>query len=200
MRTQIAIVAFAAGSIASASAAQVISFNDASLFGSFAASNGAAVSTETFDGYSNGYAASYSGTLGGVQWLASAPTGMAVYNGMMSTNNPEAMTFSFGGSGVKGVGGLFFSTDIAFNVVPSTLYVTLSDGSGFVGSVTSGSQFTGFWSLGSNITSIRIQPIGANAGAQYPTADSMSIAVVPAPGAVALLALAGATARRRRRA
>lgn len=197
MRTQFAIVAFAAGSIASASAAQVISFNDASLFGSFASANGAAVSTETFDGYT-GFGFSFSGTVGGVEWLASAASGMYAQGGLMSTNNPEAMTFSFGGTGVKGVGGLFFSTDINFNVVPSTLYVTLSDGSGFVGSVTSGAQFTGFWSLGSNITSIRIQPLGGTA--QYPTADSLSVAVVPAPGAVALLALAGATARRRRRA
>lgn len=199
MRTQIAFISLAVGSIASASAAQVISFNDASLFGAFANANGAAVSTENFDSYS-GPAASFAGSVGGVQWLASAANGMYAQGGLMSTNNPEALTFSFGGSGVKGVGGLFFSTDVNFNVVPSTLYVTLSDGSGFVGSVTSGSQFTGFWSLGSNITSIRIQPLGANASSQFPTADTLSVAVVPTPGAVALLALAGATARRRRRA
>jgi hypothetical protein len=198
MRTQIALVSLAVGSIASASAAQVISFNDSSLFTTFAVQNGAAVSTEGFDSY-NGFAASYTGNLGGVQWLASATAGMFAQGGLMSTNNPESMTFSFGGSGVKGVGGQFFSTDINFNFVPSTIYVTLSDGSGFVGSVTSGSQFTGFWSLGSNISSIRVQPLGGSIPL-YPTADTLSIAVVPAPGAVALLAMAGTASRRRRRA
>lgn len=198
MRTQVAFVAFAVGSIASASAAQVISFNDSSLFTSFAVQNGAAVSTEGFDGYS-GFGSTFTGNLGGVQWLASAASGMYAQGGLMSTNNPEAMTFSFGGSGVKGVGGQFFSTDINFNFVPSTIFVTLSDGSGFVGAVNSGTQFTGFWSLGSNITSIRVQPLGAS-GALYPTADSISIAVIPAPGAAVLLALAGSASRRRRRA
>lgn len=198
MRTQFALVSIAVGSIASASAAQVISFNDSSLFASFAVQNGAAVATEGFDNFS-GFAPSYSGTLSGVSWLASADGGMYAQGGLMSTNNPAAMVFSFGGSGVKGVGGQFFSTDISFNFVPSTIYVTLSDGSGFVGSVTSGSQFTGFWSLGPNITSIRVQPLGGSTNL-YPTADTLSIAVVPAPGAIALLALAGTASRRRRRA
>lgn len=198
MRTQIALVSLAAGSIASASAAQVISFNDSSLFTAFAVQNGAAVSTEGFDSYT-GFGSTFTGDLGGVQWLASAAGGMYAQAGLMSTNNPEAMTFSFGGSGVKGVGGQFFSTDINFNFVPSTIYVTLSDGSGFVGAVTSGTQFTGFWSLGTNISSIRVQPLGGSSSL-YPTADSLSIAVVPAPGAVALLALAGSASRRRRRA
>lgn len=198
MRTQIAIVSLAVGAMASASAAQVISFNDSSLFTTFAVQNGAAVSTEGFDSYS-GFAPSFTGNLGGVQWLASAVGGMYAQGGLMSTNNPEAMTFSFGGSGVKGVGGQFFSTDYNFNFVPSTIYVTLSDGSGFVGAVSSGTQFTGFWSIGSNITSIRIQPLGGSSPL-YPTCDSLAIAVVPAPGAVALMAAAGLASRRRRRA
>lgn len=196
MRTEIAIVSLAVGAMASASAAQVISFNDSSLFASFAVQNGAAVETEGFGSY-NGFSSSFSGTLNGVSWLASANGGMYASAGLMSTNNPEAMTFSFGGSGVKGVGGQFFSTDINFNFVPSTIYVTLSDGSGFVGAVSSGTQFTGFWSLGQNITSIRIQPLGGTTNL-YPTADTLAIAVVPAPGAVALLAAAGLISRRRR--
>ena len=198
MRTEIAIVSLAFGALASASSAQVISFNDDVLFASFAVQNGAAVETEGFGSYS-GFAANFSGTLNGVSWLASANGGMYAQAGMMSTNSPEAMTFSFGGSGVKGVGGQFFSTDFNFNFVPSTIYVTLSDGSGFVGAVTSGTQFTGFWSLGSNITSIRIQPLGGSSPL-YPTCDSLAIAVVPAPGAVALMAAAGLASRRRRRA
>jgi hypothetical protein len=95
---------------------------------------------------------------------------------------------------VHGVGGRFFATDINFNVQPTFLQITLSDGSGFIGSINSATAFTGFYSTGALITSITIS---VDSG-EYPTIDSLSV-VVPAPGAVALLGAAGLVGRRRRR-
>jgi hypothetical protein len=106
------------------------------------------------------------------------------------------MYFDFAG-GVTGVGGQFFATDINFNFVPSMIMVGLADGSGFIGLVSSTSQWQGFWSTGPAITSISIQVMGS--GTLYPSADSISVAVIPAPGAFALLGAAGLAARRRRR-
>jgi MYXO-CTERM domain-containing protein len=194
----LAAAAFAAGSVASASSAAIISFNDAGLFAQFAANSGASVATEGFDAY-NGFAQSYSGVLSGVTWSANAAGGMYASAGVMSTNNPAPMFFSFAG-GVTGVGGQFFATDINFNFVPSMIMVGLADGSGFIGLVSSTSQWQGFWSTGPAITSISVQVMGGTPGQDlYPSADSISVAVVPAPGAVALLGVAGLAARRRRR-
>jgi MYXO-CTERM domain-containing protein len=191
----LALSATSAVVIGSSANAAIISFNDAGLFAQFAAAQGAAVATEGFDSYS-GFAASYDGVLAGVSWSASATSGMFAADGLMSTNNPETMFFDFAG-GVNGVGGQFFATDINFNFVASTIMVGLADGSGFVGVVNSASQFQGFYSTGAAITSISVQVMGT--GNLYPTADSLSVAVVPAPGAVALLAVAGLAGARRRR-
>ncbi|MFZ4466741.1 MAG: hypothetical protein ACOYO7_06755 [Phycisphaerales bacterium] len=191
----LAAAAFAAGSVASASSAAIISFNDSGLFAQFAAVSGASVATEGFDSYS-GFAPSFSGNLLGVAWDANSAGGMYAQGGVMSTNNPGTMYFDFAG-GVTGVGGQFFATDISFNFVPSMIMVGLADGSGFIGLVSSTSQWQGFWSTGPAITSISIQVMGS--GTLYPSADSISVAVIPAPGAFALLGAAGLAARRRRR-
>jgi hypothetical protein len=191
----LAAAAFAAGSVASASSAAIISFNDSGLFAQFAAVSGASVATEGFDSYS-GFAPSFSGNLLGVAWDANSAGGMYAQGGVMSTNNPGTMYFDFAG-GVTGVGGQFFATDINFNFVPSMIMVGLADGSGFIGLVSSTSQWQGFWSTGPAITSISIQVMGS--GTLYPSADSISVAVIPAPGAFALLGAAGLAARRRRR-
>jgi len=190
--------ALAAGTLASASSAAIISFNDSGLFAQFAAVSGASVATENFDSYS-GFAQSYSGNLLGVAWSANASGGMYADLGIMSTNNPATMFFDFAG-GVTGVGGQFFATDVNFNFVPSMIMVGLADGSGFIGLVSSTTQWQGFWSTGPAITSISIQVMGGSGSpALYPSADSISVAVIPAPGAFALLGVAGLAARRRRR-
>lgn len=192
-----AVAAIAVGTFASASSAAIISFNDSGLFAQFAAVNGASVATEAFDSYS-GFAPSFSGNLLGVAWSANASGGMYADSGIMSTNNPSVMYFDFAG-GVSGVGGQFFATDVNFNFVPSMIMVGLADGSGFIGLVSSTTQWQGFWSNGPAITSISIQVMGGSgAPTLYPSAESISVAVIPAPGAVALLGVAGLAARRRR--
>ena len=194
----IAAAAFAAGTFASVSSAAIISFNDSGLFAQFAAVSGAAVATENFDAYS-GFAPTFSGVLGGVAWNANASGGMYAEGGVMSTNNPATLFFDFAG-GVTGVGGQFFATDANFNFVPSMIMVGLADGSGFIGLVSSTTQWQGFWSTGAAITSISIQVMGGSGSPSlYPSADSISVAVIPAPGAFALLGVAGLASRRRRR-
>ena len=184
-------------SLSGAASAGIIAFNDASLFALFVSSQGRQVSTEDFTAYS-GSAATFSGTFansGGITWTASASGGMTAGAGWMSTNSAEAMTFTFS-QGVQGVGGRFFATDFGFNVQPTFMQVTLSDGSGFIGSISNTTTFTGLYSTGAAITSISI----AVDSGEYPTADNLSVAVVPAPGAAALLGAAGLVGRRRRRA
>ena len=191
------LAAASALAMSGAASAGIISFNDASLFALFATSEGKAVATEEFSSYSGFYTSPLTGNFAaaaGFSWTASASGGLYADGGLMSTQNPStSLTFTFN-QGVQGVGGRFFATDITFAVQPTFLRVTLSDGSGFIGSVSSATAFTGFYSTGALITSISFS---VDSG-EYPTADTLSI-VVPAPGAVALLGAAGLVGRRRRR-
>jgi hypothetical protein len=190
------VAAASALALSGAASAGIISFNDQSLFALFATNNGKVVATEEFSAYSGFYTSPLTGNFAsapGFTWTATANTGMFAEGGRMSTNNPEALTFTFN-QGVQGVGGRFFATDFNFAVQPTFLQITLSDGSGFIGSISNATTFTGFYSTGALITSITLS---VDSG-EYPTADTLSI-VVPAPGAVALLGVAGLAGRRRRR-
>ncbi|MFM9146438.1 MAG: hypothetical protein ACKORL_14050 [Phycisphaerales bacterium] len=190
------VAAASALALSGAASAGIISFNDASLFALFATNNGKVVATEEFSSYSGFYTAPLTGNFSsapGYTWTATATGGLFADAGFMSTNNATTMTFTFN-QGVQGVGGRFFATDIAFAVQPTFLQITLSDGSGFIGSINSATAFTGFYSTGALITSITL----AVDSGEYPTADNLSI-VIPAPGAVALLGVAGLAGRRRRR-
>jgi MYXO-CTERM domain-containing protein len=119
--------------------------------------------------------------------------------GLLQTNNPETMSFSFAG-GVQGVSAYMFATDTSLNSAPSIMEVTLSDGSAYIGYSTSINDFIGFYSNGAAITGLSITATAVPGGpsAVYPTVDTMYFANVPAPGAIALLGLAGLIGRRRR--
>jgi len=190
------VAAASALALSGAASAGIISFNDASLFALFATNNGKVVATEEFSSYSGFYTSPLTGNFAsapGFTWTATATGGLFADAGFMSTNTSNTITFTFN-QGVQGVGGRFFATDFAFAVQPTSLQVTLSDGSGFIGSINNASTFTGFYSTGALITSITLS---VDSG-EYATADTLSI-VVPAPGAVALLGAAGLVGRRRRR-
>ncbi|MDI9404455.1 MAG: hypothetical protein QM516_11335 [Limnohabitans sp.] len=177
--------------------AAIITFTQQNVWEGYSVFQGKTVITETFNGISDGfYASPYSGTTGPVNWTASANGGIYVQSGFFSTNNPETLNFDFG-AGVAGVAGNFFATDINFNVVPAFVYLTLNDGTSYLGYIDSQSAYTGFYSTGALITGLQIQATQPG-GTVYPTVDNMQFAVVPAPSALALLALAGAARRRRR--
>ena len=192
-----------AAAIASSSSATIIVFTNESDWDNFAAGNGAAMFTETFETYNGFYASPLTGSMGGVNWAATATGGIFVgavgTSQALSTNNPVPMTLSFTGAAVQGVSGNLYGTDSNFNVVQSFVFLT-QDGTSYAASIGSATAFVGFYSTTSAITSVVMSaspPPGSTANI-YPTFDNMTFAVVPAPGAIALLGLAGFAGRRRR--
>lgn len=185
--------------IASSAQAAFITFGNQALWNSFVTNNGWQVATETFNGVTDGfYAGSYSGAVSGVNWTGSAASGIYAQGGLFSTNNPETLDFVFS-PGVQGVGGNIFGTDISFSVVPCIIQVTLADGTSYVNFATTAADFVGFYSTGAAIASMSIQTTATGSGAVYATVDNLYFTVVPAPGSLALLAVAGLGSRGRRR-
>ena len=179
--------------------ASVVTFTNKTLWNSYSASHGTSVSTETFNSLSGYYAGPVSGTADSSIWTASAPSGLFATAGFLQTSHPETMTFSFAG-GVQGVSAYVFATDTSMNSAPSIMEVALSDGSTYIGYSTSINDFVGFYSNGAAITGLTITATAVPGGPAvvYPTVDTMYFATIPAPGAIALLGLAGFVVRRRR--
>ena len=179
--------------------AAVVVFTNQSIWNSYSASQGSSVAAETFNDLSGVYSGSVSGTAGSTAWTASAPQGLFAIAGIFQSNAPETMTFSFS-PGVQGVSAFVFATDTTQNSAPSIMEVTLSDGSTYIGYSTSLNDFLGFYSNGAAITGLTISATSVPGGpvVVYPTVDTMYFATIPAPGAIALLGLAGLVARRRR--
>ena len=197
-------IAFSAVAMATvmtqAASAAMVTFTNNTLWTNFAASQGnSAVATETFDSYNGFYLNGLSGNAGGIQWTASAPGELYAGSGFMSTNSAEALlTFTMSPS-VQGVAGNFFSTDASFNIIPAIIGVQLADGSAYVGNATSLSDFVGFYSTGASISSISITVAGnLPAGTNFATVNNLYFAV-PAPGAAALIGLAGLIGGSRKR-
>ena len=185
--------------LASAATAGVTVTNSQALWNYRVTSGGQTVGTETFNSYSDGYIAGpISGTLGNTFWTASADEGLYVQGGMLSTNSDlTTLAFTFS-PGVRAVAGNIFGTDYNFNIVPTIVNVTLSDGTAYEGFTTSSSDYIGFYSSTANISSLSItvaDPAGVSA--VYSTINNLYLAV-PAPGAAALIGLAGLATRRRR--
>lgn len=186
--------------VVSSTDAAFITFGNQTLWNQFVAGNGWQIATETFGGVSDGfYAGSYSGSVSGINWTGSATGGIYAQGGLFSTNNPETLSFTFS-PGVQGVGGNIFGTDISFNVLPCIIQVTLADGTSYVNFATTAADFVGFYSTGAAISSMSIQTTATGSASVYATVDNLYFTVVPAPGSLALLGVAGlgAAARRRR--
>ena len=184
-----------------AASAAMVTFSNNTLWTSFSAAQGSSVVTETFNSYNGFYLNGLTGNAGGIQWTASAPGELYAGSGYMSTNSPEALlTFNLSPS-VQGVGGNFFSTDASFNILTAVIGVTLADGTSYVGFASSPADFIGFYSTGAAISSISISVAGAlPAGTNFATVDNLYFAVsVPAPGAFALIGVAGLVGVSRKR-
>jgi len=188
--------------VAQAAQAGIISYTNAAIWNAQVASAGMSVETETFNAIADGfYSSPFGGSTASVVWSASASNGLYVQGGVFSTNSPETLSFSFT-PGVRAVAGNFFGTDINFGNASVFFTVQLSDGTGYAGFASSPTDFTGFRSTtAATISGLSITVENAvGSDAVFPSVDNLYFGVVPAPGAVALLGVAGLAGARRRRA
>jgi len=199
MKSSIFGVTIFCGLISSTVSASVTSYSDFSFWTEDVVASGSSVATETFNSYS-GFYSTMSGSIGGINWTADASGGLYCESGLFSTNNPNlSATFTFA-PGVQAVGGNIFGTDIDFGSISNAkIKVTLADGSAYIGYSSSAADFVGFVSDGAAISSMSILATkpGVNV---YVSADNLyfGVTAVPAPGAIALVGLAGLVSRRRR--
>lgn len=187
-----------AAALTASAHAKFITTNDKSVFELLSQQGGYSLAGENFGGYS-GFYSSLSGGTGATAWQATALGGLYVGSGgQLSTNAADAaLTLSFSSGDVYAIGGNFFLTDVNFGFLPGLVQVELADGSSYIANIQSSNAFSGFVSLGSAISQITISPFGVQPNA-YVTATNLCFGVVPAPGAAALLAVAGLVSRRRR--
>jgi hypothetical protein len=186
---------------AAASTSSVFYTVDHAAWNAYSTTRGASIVSEDFSSVSNGYyAGGVSGSVGGISWTATASAGgVSAFSGLVSAGTGYA-TLSFSVSpGVNGIAGNLYGTDGAWSPVPAIIEVTLSDSTTYIGYANGPSDFIGFYSTGATISSISVSVSSTGTGTAYATADNLYFAAVPAPGAMALLAVAGVSARRRRR-
>ena len=188
----------ASAMLASSASAAIATYSQFSLWGQDVVASGSSVGTETFNSYDGFYPSPLTGSVGGINWSATATGGIFCSTGYFSTNNPVAATFTFA-PGVMSVGANVFGTDSSFNIVAARITVTLADGSSYIASTSVPTDFVGFISNGAAISSLTMAAAGAPGSNVYVTANNMYFGVVPAPGAAALIGLAGLVASRRRR-
>jgi MYXO-CTERM domain-containing protein len=141
------------------------------------------------------------GPVNGFSYTISATNGGNLFNdpGIVSTNTAtDALVVTFTGAAVTAVGGNFWASDILFLPTGTDITINLSDGTNVSYTSTGPNDFRGFISDVA-ITSMTIDaPEGL--GNAWATMDNLTVGVaVPAPGAVAVLGLAGLAGIRRRR-
>jgi MYXO-CTERM domain-containing protein len=202
MKSVSAVALVASALVASSASAGIVVYTNQSIWNARVATDGLVVETETFNSVSDGFHASpFSGSTASVAWSASASNGLFAQGGVFSTNSPEALSFNFT-PGVRAVGGNFFGTLNDFSNTSVFFSVLLSDGTSYEGEASSPASFTGFRSTtAATISSLTINVENAvGTDAVYPSVDNLYFGVsVPAPGAVALLGVAGFVGSRRRR-
>ena len=196
------LVGFATLGMASVASGAVVVLNSQVAWNAYTAIQGATVATETFESFAAGFAASAMGTAGATTWTADAIDGLSFGNvnvppqRVISTDGANTtLNFTFA-PGVQGIGGEMFGTDTAFAVVLARITVTLADGTSYVNDQTTATAFVGFYSNGATISSISVATSTLNT---FATVDNLYFATVPAPGALALLSLAGVVGGRSRR-
>jgi len=183
--------------IASGASAEIFVAETQSVFEALVGEFGGSVVAQSFGSYNGFYESGLVGGSGDAAWTASASGGLFAEAGIFSSDTPNvALTFSFSSANVFAIGGNFFNTNFDFSTGAGLVKVT-AGGVNFILS-SSPSSFAGFVSTQGSISSISILPFGGAAAGTFPSTNSLLIGVVPAPGAVALLGVAGLLARRRR--
>jgi hypothetical protein len=170
---------------------------DINLFG---AGYSAVYYTENFEGLASG--SSVSGGADWAAWTATSSAGLlqTTSTGLYAAQAGATITMNFTASypmpmgGVRGIGGGFQFVNAEGEAVAGKIWLKLSTGESILRTISSANQFMGFWVADPNqtITSFQIQPTGTSA-AYFVGAETMYLgtAVIPAPGAIALLGAAG---------
>jgi len=200
MKSVSAVALVASAFVAFSASAGIVVYSNQSIWNARVATDGLVVETETFNSIADGYQpAPFAGSTASVNWSAFADGGLYVQGGVFSTEFPDPLTFTFT-PGVRAVGGNFFGVDAEFANAAVFFSVLLSDGTSYEGEASSPASFTGFRSTtAATIASLTINVENAvGAAAVYPSVDNLYFGV-PAPGAVALLGVAGLVGSRRRR-
>ena len=200
MKSVSAVALVASALVASSASAGIVVYSNQSIWNARVATDGLVVETETFNSIADGYRpAPFAGSTASVNWSAFADGGLYVQDGVFSTEFPDPLTFTFT-PGVRAVGGNFFGVDAEFANASVFFSVLLSDGTSYEGEASSPASFTGFRSTtAATIASLTINVENAvGTAAVYPSVDNLYFGV-PAPGAVALLGVAGLVGSRRRR-
>jgi hypothetical protein len=200
MKSVSAVALVASALVASSASAGIVVYSNQSIWNARVATDGLVVETETFNSIADGYRpAPFAGSTASVNWSAFADGGLYVQGGVFSTEFPDPLTFTFT-PGVRAVGGNFFGVDAEFANAAVFFSVLLSDGTSYEGEASSPASFTGFRSTtAATIASLTINVENLfGTDAVYPSVDNLYFGV-PAPGAVALLGVAGLVGSRRRR-
>ncbi len=191
------VIALTSAGYATADVSSVFYTVDAAAWAAYSTNAGASISTENFSSVSSGfYGSGVAGSISGISWTATATGGVTAAAGLVSTAGSATLNFAFA-PGVNGIAGNIYGTDSKWVAVPAVIMVTLSDSTTYVGYSNGPSDFIGFYSTGSTISSLSI--VASGSGVSHATVDNLYFATVPAPGAVALIGIAGAVARRRER-
>lgn len=200
LRSTALVTTTAALACSTAAFAGVTAFSSELAFNAAANAAGLDLFSQGFSSYSGTYA-DVSGAINGVAWAAQSSTTLSAASGIISTSdNGGSITISFGGTPTTAIGGDFFSLNTSGGRISAVALITLADGQTFINTI-GGGQFRGYVSDGAAIRSISLTPY--TNFASRPSIERLivgTVAAVPAPGAIALLGLAGAFGSRRRRA
>ena len=158
--------------------------------------------TENFKGLAGTTGSSVAGGTDWASWTATVSAGSlnATNTGLYASQAGATLKMAFTATydmpmgGVRGIGGGFQLVNDEGQAVAGKIWLKLSSGASIFRTISSANQFMGFWVADpiQTITSFKVQPMGT-AAAYFVGAETMYLgtAVVPAPGALALLAAAG---------
>ena len=176
----------------SGATAASITYTDQSVFN--AAVKGQV--TRNFAALNSFYANPLDVSFSGYTISASATGGLFVdgLGGLFSTNNPVPLTFTFTGTLPTAVGGLFFTTDVNFNALSSTLTVSLNDGTFINLPAPSALNLTGAFAGFTSDVGITSLVVGGpfSTSPAYATVTSLYVAPGPVPEpSTALMSVVG---------
>ena len=200
MRTIAKCAAISSLSCAAIAAADIYVFDNSVTYAGFCNDLGLIRQAQDLSQIASGSYASLTGGSGDYAWNLSAPSGVFLdpFATARTQQNSEKLTLSLNSGNVFAVGGFFFNVDGAGAAKPGVMRIRLSDGTSFIRTVSNSTTFSGFVSTGASIASVEVSHAGSFGSQHFVATSGFSIGVVPAPGAAALIGLAGVMTRRRR--